>query len=350
MAPFSIAATFSKATMDLDISAFSLKETALLSRGTSTNIDGHFGLEIDSDLKLILWPVASFSSGQQASRDALNPLTNIIYLKEASVEKATFYETKIKVGALYQKEFLPGIAGQAKAFPAMGIIFPWKILTRHQFEVRAQAAVPTSSGLATSANELESSSNLFSATFLSKSEWSQFFATTISYSHFSFNQLSSAAATDSIRRGNTCSAISNSIFNFVYRYAGDEIQIFTDTNPTENFSFKIKSSYIKNVLAPEELNAGYFFSLEPSFKFSANKAIRPLLSYYHVQSDAMVAVFSDTNYGRNNRQGYRLGLAVDDEKYQWQFNYARSTLLALNPFQSDDESYVLSLNLSQIHF
>ena len=121
IAPYSVAATFSKATIDLEISAFSLKETALLSRGTSTNIDGHFGLEIDSDLKINLWPVASFSSGQQASRDALNPLTNIIYLKEASVEKTAFNEMKIKIGALYQKEFLPGIAGQAKAFPAVGI-------------------------------------------------------------------------------------------------------------------------------------------------------------------------------------------------------------------------------------
>ena len=183
------------ASFDFDISAFSLKETALLSRGTSTNLESKLNYQVDEDLKINFWPGANFSSGQQASRDQVNVLANTIYVKEASLESKVFSFLSIKAGALYQKEFLPGLSGQSKAFPAVGIKANSNLFFSG-FEFLLQAAVPTSTGLATNSSELQSSSTLLSATASVNISFSDDLKSQVSYSHFLFNDLTSASAFD----------------------------------------------------------------------------------------------------------------------------------------------------------
>jgi hypothetical protein len=339
---------FTKPTLDIELSIFSLKEDALLSRGSSSLIEGRFSYLIEDDLKLNFWPVASFISGQQSSRDPQSPLTNSLYLKEASLEKKIDL-IKMKMGTLYQKEFLPAMSGQTKAFPSFGLIAPFDLIENHILELRTQFAVPTSSGLATTTTELESNSTLLSATMFLKSSWSNNFNTQVAYTHFIFNSLSSAAATDSLQRGNSVIKVNSSSAFFIYKYKGDEIHLLSELTIAEMLNLKIKGSFIKNTAAPKDLNSGYFLSVQPGVMLKSRNIIRPIVEYYHVQSDAMVAVFSDTAYGRENREGTRLGINYESSKYDLQLIYASSKLIQNNPFQSSDKSIFINLTISKIN-
>lgn len=337
---------FSKPKIGLGLSGFSIKEDVLLSRGTATILEGDFSYGIDESMRLRLVPVASFISGQQTSRDPLSPLTNSIYLKEASVEKKLVYDTSLKAGVLYQKEFLPAIAGFTKAFPGVGFIAPLK-LQNHVLELRAQAAVPASSGLASTSSELESSASLYSATAFYNSKWTEIFSTTLSVSRFGFNKLSSSAATDSVYRGNTVANLTVSTKAFVYKYEGNEVALGADLHG-ETFTLNFLSSYIKNDSAPDSQNSGYFVSLSPGVVLYGKDVVRPVFEHYHAEADAMVAAYSDTTYGRTNRDGYRYGLVYDNQRYSLSFIYATSKLIQTNPFQSADKTYFLNLNIDNL--
>jgi hypothetical protein len=338
-----------KSTVDINLSVFTLKEVALISRGASTSIAGHFYYKIDDDIKFTLWPMASFLSGQQASRDPQSPLTNQIYLKEASVGINLGNNSLLKVGTLHQKDYLPGMAGDITSFPAVAILLPYSFNSAKQtLELRSQAAVPTSSGLANSSAELEAASSLISANVQLESNWTTNFSTKLSYSIFEFSHLSSQMATDSIQRGNSVIRFNTSSSAFAYQYIGNELVFSLDYSLTASMNLKTKMSYIKNNSAPANLNQGYFFSVAPGFKFNSKYTLRPMFEKYHTQSDAMVAVFSDTDYGRTNRDGERFGFSIETSKYALQLIAAQSKLIQNNPFQSSDKSIFLNLEVANI--
>ncbi len=337
---------FSKHQINFALSGFNIKEDALLSRGTATAVEGDFIYGVDEGLQLRLTPVASFISGQQTSRDPLSPLTNSIYLREASIEKKLVYDISLKAGVLFQKEFLPGIAGYTQSFPGAGLIIPftWQ---NHTFEIRGQGAVPASSGLASTSTELESSASLYSGTVFWKAKWLDQFSTSLSYSRFGFNKLSSSAADDSLYRGNTVAKISASSKAFVYKYEGNEVTLSGDFR-SDLFVFNLQSSFIKNDSAPKSLNQGYFVSISPGMVLPSRWIIHPVFEHYRVESDAMVAVYSDTTYGRTNRNGNRYGLAFDNDRYKLSFIYASSKLIQTNPFQSADKTYFINLKIDKL--
>jgi hypothetical protein len=337
------------ASFDFSMSAFSLKETAMLSRGTSSSIETKLSYLIEDDLKLNFWPGANFSSGQQASRDQVNVLANTIFLKEASAEKMISSMLYLKAGALYQKEFLPGISGQSKAFPGIGARFQFEFTQALSAELLAQAAVPTSTGLATNSSELQSNATLISGTVNLKLDLIKNFKSQLSYSHFSFNDLTSTSAFDSAYRGNSVSKINSNMYNFVYGYQGDEV--IAKISYTGSFiDLGAKAGAIKNNLAPTQMSLGYFVSLEPGLKINENNLLRLIASGFRVESDAMVSVFSDSAFGRTNRAGNRFGLAVEKKKYTYQLLFSRSSLITSNAFQSDDESIALDLAIKEISF
>jgi hypothetical protein len=338
-----------KNSLDINLSVFTLKEVALISRGASTMIAGHFNYLIDDDIKLTLWPVASFLSGQQASRDPQSPLTNQIYLKEASVGINLGYNSLLKLGSLHQKDYLPGMAGDITSFPAVAIGVPYSFNSGNQsLELRLQAAVPTSSGLANSSSELEAASSLLSGNIQLESKWTSNFSTQFSISTFQFSHLSSQMATDSIQRGNSVIRYNTSSSAFAYGYSGNELVYAIDYSPIASMNIKTKMSYIKNNSAPTNFNNGYFFSVAPGYKINSKYTLRPIFEKYHVESDAMVAVFSDTDYGRTNRDGERFGLYIETSKYVLQLIAAQSKLIQTSPFQSSDKSIFLNLELSNI--
>lgn len=339
-------AEFTKPVLGLDMGAFNVKEDALLSRGASTQLEAKFNY-LDEDFKLNFNPVVSFITGQQTSRDPQSPLTNSFYLKEANFEKEFHPIISMKIGSLYQKEFLPGMAGYTKSFPGLGLKLKYDY-SGFMFNANIEAAVPTSSGLATTSSELESNSTLYAGTLSIKKEWTDKLNTIISYSHFKFNKLSTQAGYDSLQRGNTVIKTNSTTGYFVYKYDGDEVLLNLNYLMMELIDWKISMGGIKNQSAPDSLSSGYFVKLAPGVRISSKYVLRPQAGMYRTQRDAMVAVFSDTNYGRTNRKGFNAGFALESTKYDFSLVVSKSKLVVTNPFQSDDHSAFLNLSIKNI--
>lgn len=342
------AGEFKKPIIDIAISGFSLKEDALLSRGSSTVLSGHLKYLIDENLKINIDPVASFISGQQTSRDPQSPLTNSLYLNEASIEYKILNYLAVRGGSINQKDFLPGLAGYAKSFPAIGAIFPYNKIENQELCLKTEAAVPTSSGLATNASELESSTSLFAATFDLKSTWSKYLSSHFSISRFVFNGLSSATIADSIPKGNTLVKLSSSSYIYAYKYSGSEAKLNLNIIINPKLGLNLDTSFIKNQMAPSDLNAGYFISASIPVSLNSSYIIMPIFEHFRVESDAMVATFLDTKYGRTNRNGFRYGVELLKGDYNTQLIYAESKLIQTNPFQSADKSVFININVNNI--
>lgn len=340
-------AEFTKPIFFIEMGAFNVKEDASLSRGASTRFEAKFHY-LEEDFKLNFNPVISFISGEQTSRDPQSPLTNSFYLKEANVEKEITPIVSIKIGSLYQKEFLPGLSGYTKSFPGLGLKFKYAYQGLN-FAFNTEAAVPTSSGLATSSKELESNSTLYAGTLVMMKDWTENLQSTISYSHFKFNRLSSTSGYDSLQRGNTVIKTASTTGYFVYKYDGDEVLFNLNYNMSERFDLNLKFGGIKNQAAPVGLNSGYFLKISPGLNLNSRNVLRPMAGYYKTERDAVVAVFADTSFGRTNRRGYNLGFTLENMKYDLSVIAAKSKLIKTNPFQSEDYSTFINLSLKNIN-
>jgi hypothetical protein len=340
---------FTKPTFDLELSMFSVKEDALSQAGSANYIDGHVDYLIDEKLTVKLWPSVSFISGEQTSRDPQNPLTNAIYLKEGSIEYKYNQKLALKAGALYQKDFLPGLAGEKKSFPAIGFLQSDLLgIHNHDLKFDAQIAVPTSSGLANTTTELESQASLLSAVIKIDSEWNNQFKSKLAISYFKFNNLSSQAALDSLQRGNTVIKPNSTSALFYYKYAGTEFNYKLYYSFSDKMDFQLTGNFITNNEAPVHLNFGYLYSFEFGYKINSKLKIKPIYEHFSTQADAMVAVFSDVNFGRTNRKCDRFAVNFELPKFDVLVIAAQSKLIQKNPFQSDDKSLFLALKIKDI--
>ena len=215
-------------------------------------------------------------------------------------------------------------------------------------EIRSQTAVPTSQGLANSTTELESAASLISSTIFLNSKWNTNFSSSLAFSLFQYSHLSSQAAIDSLQRGNTVIKPSSSSGLFVYQFSGGELTSSFTYLITPKYDWQWGGTFVKNNTAPKNQNQGYFYSLAPGIKLNSEYTIRAILEKYHVQSDAVPAIFSDSNLGRTNRDGQRYGISLLTSQYLLQLFGANSKLITPNPFQSADTSIFLNLEIHNI--
>ena len=335
-------------TISLELSGFEIREDSLVSKGTSTVIGGNFHYKIDDSFTFKLSPIASFMSGQQTSRDPQAPLSNSIYLKEAAAIFTPLENSKLMLGALRQKEFLPGLVGYHRSFPAAGVILNYILNDTFDLSLKTQAAVPTSSGLANSQSDFSSTSSLYSGTLALNLNISPLLQSQLQIAHFKLNNLSSQAASDSLARGNTVIRPSTSSYYFAYSYEGDEITLINKSNFHDRIDFSFTLSFVKNSKVPTELGRGYLISGSPGYRLNSGDWIKFTYELYRIDTDAFVAVFADPTRGRPNRNGERMGITLQRKNYEIEFMYSYSKVLKQSPFQNNDRALFLNLLVDRL--
>lgn len=332
----------------VELTGFEIREDSLTSKGTSIVIGGNFNYQIDDSLKLKLSPVASFVSGQQTSRDPQAPLSNSIYLKEASAILSPTENLQLMAGSLRQKEFLPGLVGYHRSFPAAGLFYNYNISEKAYFTLNGQYAVPTSSGLATSQSDFSSTSSLLSGALALHLNFLESNKAMLSVAHFKFKNLSSQAANDSLARGNTVISPSANTYYFANQYEGSEVTLTNKTTFNEQFNFDVGLSFVENSKVAKSSARGYLISGSPGYFLNSKDLIRFKYELYRVHTDAFVAVFADPTRGRPNRKGERFSLSLQRMNYEIEVIYSYSKVLKQSPFQNNDRALFLNLFIERL--
>jgi hypothetical protein len=345
---FELPSKIGEQTISLELSGFEVREDSLVSKGTSTVISGNFYYQIDNSFKFKLSPVASFMSGQQTSRDPQAPLSNSIYLKEAAAIFTPLENSKFMLGALRQKEFLPGLVGYHRSFPAAGIILNYTLNDTFNLSLKTQAAVPTSSGLANTQSDFSSTSSLYSGTLALNFNLSPFFQSQLQIAHFKLNNLSSQAASDSLARGNTVIRPSTSSYYFAYKYEGDEVTFVNKSDFNDRTDFNLVLSFVNNSKVPTNIGRGYLISGSPRYHLNSGDWIKFTYELYRIETDALVAVFADPTRGRPNRNGERIGIAWQRKNYEIELMYNYSKVIKQSPFQNNDRAFFLNLLVDRL--
>lgn len=127
---------------------------------------------------------------------------------------------------------------------------------------------------------------------------------------FSYKDLPSSIATDSVLLGNTASADSATtpVRKFEYQFRGYEGLLAFGWQMSPSIKWSFQGAFVRNQEAPNELNQGYSIGNDFEFGLNANWKIIPSYLYYRVEPDATVANFN-SEYMTTNHVGYRGGLA-----------------------------------------
>lgn len=236
---------------DFHLGVYNTKETTFRSNGVTSKITLYSKYLIDDSFILTITPVASFISGQQVSRDPESPLTNSLYLKEANLTiPFTANQTAgshIVIGALDQKNHLPGAIGYTKSFPGVLSVNPFLETDNFKQTINFNYAIPTSSGLANSSNELENSATLITAGVKTAQQWHPQFQTAFSANYFAFNNLTSKMASDSLSKGNSVQRINSDSHLFLNQYRGYELTSAMNwNNATNTWGLNSKLNFLNN--------------------------------------------------------------------------------------------------------
>lgn len=340
---------------DFHLGAYNTKETTYRSSGVTSKVTLYSKFLIDDSFILTITPVASFISGQQVSRDPESPLTNSLYLKEANIAIPLSDDkdnsSQITIGALDQKNHLPGAIGYTKSFP--GVLLSSPVLNTENFKqaINLNYAIPTSSGLANSSNELDNSATLITAGMLTKQIWHPQFQSSIGANYYAFNNLTSKMASDSLSKGNSVQRVNSDSHLFLNQYRGYELTSqFSWNNEQNTWGINSKINYLNNTEVKKDKNDGLFLSVAPHMQLNAKYRLYTNLKYSRVESDAMVAVFMDNAYGRTNRETNSIELKLESQSYAFEIEFSSSKIIKTNPFQNKDQSIFLSLELNNVAF
>lgn len=155
------------------------------------------------------------------------------------------------------------------------------------------------------------------------------------FSKYNFNNPNYSMAQDSRFMGATVTGVSNSSV-FTYEHLGDNFQFYISFNQLlEKMIFY--SQYISN--SDSQKNA-LIYGAQIGFL----KNIKFIIEQYEIESDSILAIYSNALYGRTNRRGNHVSLNISDEKSSYSAHFYKNNTIKSNIFQ--DELTIFTLDFS----
>lgn len=107
---------------------------------------------------------------------------------------------------------------------------------------------------------------------------------------------------------------------------------------------ELGQQWIYNTSAPTAQNMGQLFWGKNTLRTRRHEFI-PEFVYFVTESDVSPAIYASSIYGRNNRQGYHLGMSVRflNEGFLLKAFYTRANKILNSPTQSDQQVFSLAL-------
>ncbi len=327
---------------------------------------------------LLAAPALKYKSGFQTKDDSPNAGTfngskTDLIIKEAAIDLSAPISSEIRtgflVGAIDQSRFHTSLLMSEKAFPSV-IVAVGNLSTKYftnkkntlnaatvshssltnGFKLFAQSSVPTSEGLRSETNELESAPSFFSAGLIANYDLLSQLVADLKVSYFQFKNTPVLVSTQSSYWGNTTDSVNATQSRLRYEPTGVEAQLGFDLTITKGWTYQVQAVGVNNQEAPEDMARAY--SLRNGLQWQVNKnwAFTPSYKYYRIDSDATISYYLDPAY-ETNRVGHQLELSLENKNiFKIGLELREETVLKESFYQSKNQIYMLKLESGYAQF
>lgn len=155
------------------------------------------------------------------------------------------------------------------------------------------------------------------------------------FSKYNFTNPNYSMTQDSRFMGATVTGVNNSSV-FTYEHLGDNLQFYISFNQLlEKMIFY--SQYISNT---DSNKNALIYGAEIGFL----KNVRFIIEQYEIESDSILAIYSNALYGRTNRRGNHVSLNISNGKSSYSAHFYKNNTVKSNIFQ--DELTIFTLDFS----
>ncbi len=335
----------------------SLKADHSLDELSNNKNEIELGLTLKFDLAFSPWmsmnltPKIIAQNGYIQAPDSVDPAGSRIEIRNASLDLKPSNLFNFSVGSLDQRIYHEAIFMSRRSFPAARLVSRIGDEKKNHLYVFLESAMPTSSSISNNNADLGATPSLNSAGL-----GFQLGADSVGYTiksfvnAYQFAGLSRDLSTSSVFLGNSGVNSAGSNYLFKYDYQGFEASFEGKFHLTRPLALGFFADGIENTQAPTGKNLGWNLGGFVKYDFSRSFQVEPRFNYYHMESDATVAVYNDS-FINTNREGYVSQVKFYyNQKVQLKISYGQRVPIVLNPSQPSETWYGLGLETENANF
>jgi hypothetical protein len=161
--------------------------------------------------------------------------------------------------------------------------------------------------------------------------------------HFTYNNLPSAIAQESIIYGNTVDEQGPNTSRFKYRFDGLFVHGGLDVDITPRFGWWVAGSAIQNAAAPEGYRNAQHIKSGFKIGLPGEVDVIPSFGTYFIEDDAVPGFYNSSGIGHTNRQGYAGAIETffQRQKFKIRAEYNDADVINFNLNQSRQQSLMI---------
>ncbi len=311
-------------------------------------LSGDFRAQLMDGLSFRVKGGAALSSGYAQSRFGDNVGASGIFLQEA-VMTARAVDTKfvrayVAAGAVDQGAFEAPLLVSRQAFP--GLRETLIIGSTNDFRIKlwAQQAIPTSKTLSTKTVDAEVTPSFYSETAEISVEPSELMTVKAAVTHFTFNNLPSAIALESVIYGNSVNEIGPNTSRFKYRFDGFMARGEVEFQLANPLRWHLSGYALQNAAAEEGYRNAQFIQTGLRIKLPGDIDVSPMAGTFFIEDDAAPGFYNASSTGHNNRQGYAAMVEAyfKRQRFKLKAEYVDADIINFNINQSRQQTMTIS--------
>lgn len=303
-----------------------------------------FKAQISDPLSVRVKGGAVISNGYAQSRFGDNIPKTGFFLDEGYVNlrlfNSSFARATVSAGGFDQGVYNSEIFIAHQAFPGVQEALHFGSSKVFKVKIWAQQAIPTSKTLSTKTVDAEVTPSFTTETAEIKVKPSEYFEFETAVTHFTFNNLPSAVATESVLYGNSVDEVGPNTSRFKYRFDGMLAFAEARVKFTPRYSVWTSGSLIQNAAAPEGYRNGQLLKAGFDIGLPGEIDLKPWGGVFFVEDDAVPGFYNTSSSGHNNRQGYVLTLEsfFQRQRFKLKTQFMDADLINRNIYQSRQQT------------
>lgn len=310
-----------------------------------------FDMNINSWMSLNLTPQFIAQNGYLQAPDVVDPQGSRMEIRNASfdLKPSSFFNASI--GSLDQAHLHSDIFMSRRSFPAVRVVSRWGSEKSTHTYVFLESAMPTSTAVSNNSADMGATPSLNMAGIgLQLGGAREGYNIKTFVNAYQFAGLSQDLATASVLLGNSGVNTAGSNYQFRYQYQGYEAGIGGRFQLVRSMSLGAFATGIQNSAAITGHNTGWDTGGSVTYDLNRTLQLEPKFDYYHIESDATVAIYNDP-FLNTNREGYRSQLKFHyNHKVQLSLSYGQRVPILANPSQPPETWYGLGLETENAKF
>lgn len=279
-----------------------------------------------------------------------NPSFNFFNIQEAIAYYEPNQNISLEVGAIDQEHFQNKLfIDNDRSFLGAKIKGGY-VSEKLSFEPKAQYAIPSSTSLESDRTEAEELPTLTSYGFEASWKPRSWFSASANVNYFEFENLPSVVACRGQRLGNSVVGIdcSESTFRYDFRGISQFYNIEFRYIPSLSQEFLLGS--VDNTAAPSDRSRSQWMGTRFNYDYSDSLSLRPEYGRFYAESDSTPALYSEFNFGRNNRDGFYVGFEANlkDLGMKVKTSYIEAPMIEYRPLQGDLQIFELFLEFDDV--